>query len=126
MASTKLALFAVVLLQACWCVVSQQDAVMTWTRFDEEGGNGPAACDGEYHYDGAPIAALSTEWYADGSRCWKGIHITSKDTGKTVRVSVVDEVDGGNKIATTGYVWELLGFDYNQDWGEVAVTWADE
>ncbi|XP_066386888.1 putative ripening-related protein 6 [Miscanthus floridulus] len=148
---------AVLLLQASWCAVARHHhdpdpcgnsdpahrcsslavspnggtpAVMTVTSFENpgDGGSGPAACDGNYHWNGDPIAALSTAWYAGGSRCRKLIRITSTQTGRTVVATVWDECDSDsgckdNMISTSQAVWDALGLDTNI--GEVPVTWSD-
>jgi hypothetical protein len=144
---------AVLLLQASWCAVARarhhhdQDpcgnpdlahhcsslavslpnggtpAVMTVTSFDGGDGGDPEACDGIYVWNGDPLAALSTEWFAGGSRCHKSIRITSTQTGRTVVADVVDECDKDNMVSTNQVVWDALGLDTNI--GEVPVTWSD-
>jgi len=102
---------------------------MTVTSFEADGsGGGPAACDGGYHNNGDPLAALSTAWYGDGSRCLKPIRITSTQTGRSVMAEVVDECDTDsgckdNEVSTSQAVWEALGLTTNI--GEVSITWSD-
>jgi hypothetical protein len=97
---------------------------MTVTSFEGDGnGGGAAACDGSYHNNGDPIAALSTGWYAGGSRCQKPIRITSTQTGRTVVAEVVDECGSDNMVSTSQAVWDALGL--NTYIGEVPVTWSD-
>ncbi|BAT11414.1 putative ripening-related protein 6 [Oryza sativa Japonica Group] len=105
-------------------------AVMTVNGFEEgEDGGGPAACDGRYHSDRSLVAALSTGWFAGGRRCHRGIRITSRQNGRSVVATVVDECDsrhGGCKddiVDTSAAVWSALGLDTNV--GEVPVTWSD-
>jgi hypothetical protein len=103
---------------------------MTVNGFEEgEDGGGPAACDGRYHSDRSLVAALSTGWFAGGRRCHRGIRITSRQNGRSVVATVVDECDsrhGGCKddiVDTSAAVWSALGLDTNV--GEVPVTWSD-
>ncbi|KAL6883578.1 hypothetical protein ACP4OV_010992 [Aristida adscensionis] len=104
-------------------------AVMTLNSFKRGGDGGdPAECDGQYHNDGDPLAALSTGWYEHGNRCQRMIRITSVDSGDSVLARVVDECDSGrgcrtNIVDTSRAVWEALGLDTKV--GEVAVTWSD-
>ncbi|KAI6695794.1 hypothetical protein NL676_023504 [Syzygium grande] len=59
-------------------------------------GSGPAECDDSYHENSELIVALSTGWYADGSRCGDKIRITSTKMGRSMMVKVVDECDSRN------------------------------
>ncbi|GJM84865.1 hypothetical protein PR202_ga00576 [Eleusine coracana subsp. coracana] len=93
-----------------------------------EGGGGPAACDGHFHGDDEMIAALSTQWFANGQRCHKKVRITSARNGRSVEATVVDECDSrrgckDNIVDTSKAVWEALGLGTNI--GEVPVTWSD-
>uniref|UniRef100_A0A0E0M924 RlpA-like protein double-psi beta-barrel domain-containing protein n=1 Tax=Oryza punctata TaxID=4537 RepID=A0A0E0M924_ORYPU len=104
-------------------------AVMTVNGFEKgEDGGGPAACDGHYHSDRSMVAALSTGWFAGGSRCHRRIRITSRQNGRSVVATVVDECDSrhgckNNIVDTSAAVWSALGLDTNV--GEVPVTWSD-
>jgi uncharacterized protein YceK len=104
-------------------------AVMTVNGFEKGGtGGGPSECDGRYHDDDDLIVALSSRWYAGGKRCRNKIRITSKDTGKTVEATVVDECDSNrgcknNIVDSSPAVWKKLGLDTKV--GEVPVTWSD-
>ncbi|KAM0854877.1 hypothetical protein ACQ4PT_022471 [Festuca glaucescens] len=135
MALAKLAALAVlvaILLHASMPAVSidQMPATMTLNGFGPgESGGDPSECDGQYHNDNEMLAALSTEWYAGGRRCFKMISITSKGNGRTVQARVVDECDTrhgackSNIVDTSIAVWKALGLDSNI--GEVPVTWSD-
>ncbi|KAF0930176.1 hypothetical protein E2562_030836 [Oryza meyeriana var. granulata] len=104
-------------------------AVMTVNGFQKgEDGGGPAACDGHYHSDRDMLVALSTGWFAGGRRCHKSIRITSRQNGRSVVATVVDECDSrhgckNNIVDTSAAVWHALGLDTNV--GEVPVTWSD-
>uniref|UniRef100_A0A0D9XKX4 RlpA-like protein double-psi beta-barrel domain-containing protein n=1 Tax=Leersia perrieri TaxID=77586 RepID=A0A0D9XKX4_9ORYZ len=110
-------------------VTGETPAVMTVNGFEKgEEGGGPAACDGRFHSDKSMVAALSTGWFAGGSRCHKGIRVTSRQTGRSVVAIVVDECDSrhgckDNIVDTSAAVWEALGL-HTVD-GEVPVTWSD-
>ncbi|KAE8800631.1 putative ripening-related protein 6 [Hordeum vulgare] len=142
MAYAKLAalgvLVVVVLLQASTGTVARSSsaskvygmpAVMSVNGFERgEDGGPPAECDGKYHSDNDMLAALSTEWYQGGIRCFRAIRITRADNGKSVLATVVDECDSkhgckNNIVDTSRAVWEALGLDTNV--GEVPVTWSD-
>ena len=103
--------------------------MMTVNSFEKGGsGGGPSECDGHYHSNKDLITALSTGWYAGGSRCFKPIRITSTQTGRTVVARVVDECDShhgckNNIVDTSQAVWDALGLDSNI--GVVPVTWSD-
>ncbi|RLN18502.1 putative ripening-related protein 6 [Panicum miliaceum] len=93
-----------------------------------ESGGGPSECDGRYHDDRLMLAALSTGWYAGGSRCLRMIRVTSTQTGRSVLAQVVDEWDSrrgcrDNIVDTSTAVWAALGLDTNV--GEVPVSWSD-
>ncbi|XP_066338130.1 putative ripening-related protein 6 [Miscanthus floridulus] len=105
-------------------------AMMTVNSFEKGGsGGGPSECDGQYHSNKDLITALSTGWYAGGSRrCRKPIRITSTQTGRTVVAEVRDECDSDsgcedNMVSTSQAVWDALGLDTNI--GGVPVTWSD-
>ena len=104
-------------------------AVMSLNGFERgEDGGPPAECDGKYHSDDDMLAALSTEWYQGGIRCFRAIRITRADNGQSVLATVVDECDTAhgcknNIVDTSRAVWAALGLDTNV--GEVAVTWSD-
>ncbi|XP_039827198.1 putative ripening-related protein 6 [Panicum virgatum] len=108
---------------------AETPAVMTVNGFQRgETGGRPSECDGKYHDDRLMLAALSTRWYAGGSRCFQKIRITSAQTGRAVLAQVVDECDTGhgcrdNIVDTSKAVWAALGIDTNV--GEVPVTWSD-
>ena len=80
--------------------------------------------------------ALSTGWYAGGSRCGKNIRITARN-GRSVVAKVVDECDSmrgcdrehayqppcnNNIVDGSDAVWSALGL--NKDVGVVDVTWT--
>ncbi|TVU30279.1 hypothetical protein EJB05_21889, partial [Eragrostis curvula] len=137
--ANKIAVLAalVLLLQASSCAVARRPfgngdgdtlAVMTVNGFQKGEEGGPSECDGNYHSDKLPLAALSTGWYAKGARCFKKIRITSVQTGRSVEAIVVDECDSrhgckDNIVDTSKAIWEELGLDTNI--GEVPVTWSD-
>lgn len=114
--------------------------ILTVNGFAEgEDGGGAAACDGQYHSNTEMIAALSTGWFAGGSRCGKTINITAN--GKTVQATIVDECDsnngfdaehafqppcGTNIVDVSNAVWEALGVSQNDpNYGQMPVTWSD-
>ncbi|KAI5016718.1 putative ripening-related protein 6 [Hordeum vulgare subsp. vulgare] len=143
MAYGKLAALAVlvVLLQASTGAASRSSPAVSASKIDSmpaemslngfergEDGGAPAECDGKYHSDGDMLAALSTEWYAGGARCFRTIRVTNSATGQSVEATVVDECDTrrgckSNIVDTSKAVWKALGLDTNV--GEVAVTWSD-
>ncbi|GMH00526.1 hypothetical protein Nepgr_002365 [Nepenthes gracilis] len=104
-------------------VTGDTKATLTLNSFQEGGdGGGPSECDGKYHSDDNPVAALSTGWYNRGSRCGKEIII--KWHGKSVRAKVVDECDStegcdaehayqppcrNNIVDASKAVWKALG-----------------
>lgn len=102
------------------------------------GGDGGAEseCDGKFHDNSERVVALSTGWYAGGSRCLKMIHITARN-GQTTTAKVVDECDSkagcdaehagqppcrNNIVDGSSAVWDALGLD--KDLGVVDVTWS--
>ncbi|KAI7982325.1 hypothetical protein LOK49_LG15G01661 [Camellia lanceoleosa] len=112
-------------------------AKLTNNDFSQGGsGGGPSECDGKYHSNAEPIIALSTGWYAGGSRCGKMILIRASN-GRSVRAKVVDECDSrhgcdaehaeqgpcpNNIVDGSDAVWTALGL--NKDLGIVDVTWS--
>ncbi|KAK3442331.1 kiwellin [Eucalyptus grandis] len=119
-------------------VTSSTQATLTNNDFSEGGdGGGPSECDSSYHDNSEKIVALSTGWYADGSRCGNGIKITSTKTGRSVTAKVVDECDSmngcdgehanqppcrNNIVDGSKAVWDALGLDIAV--GEEDVTWS--
>ncbi|XP_043717981.1 kiwellin-like [Telopea speciosissima] len=118
-------------------VTSSTAAKLTNNDFSEGGdGGSPSECDGNFHDNSERVVALSTGWYAGGSRCGKMISITAKN-GKTTTAKVVDECDSmngcddehagqppchNNIVDASDAVWKALGL--NKDIGTVHVTWA--
>ncbi|CAI9105028.1 OLC1v1003857C1 [Oldenlandia corymbosa var. corymbosa] len=102
-------------------------AVLTLNDFSEGGdGGGPSECDGRYHANTERVVALSTRWYAGGSRCGKMIRITARN-GRTTTAKVVDECDSNdgcenNIVDGSDAVWKALGL--NEDLGRVPVSWS--
>ncbi|KAF7847544.1 hypothetical protein BT93_L2855 [Corymbia citriodora subsp. variegata] len=73
-------------------VTSSTRATLTNNDFTKGGdGGGPSECDDNYHENSELIVALSTGWYADGSRCGDRTRIMSMKTGRSVMAKVVDE-----------------------------------
>lgn len=122
-------------------VTGSTAATLTLNGFQKnEDGGGPSECDGQYHNDSELVVALSTGWYAGGSRCLNYIQITNPDNGRSVRAKVVDECDSmngcdadhdyqppcnNNVVDASPGVWKALGVpDYN-DVGEMHITWTD-
>ncbi|XP_048136944.1 kiwellin-like [Rhodamnia argentea] len=117
-------------------VTSSTRATLTNNDFSEGGdGGGPSECDDSYHKNSELIVALSTGWYASGSRCGDTIRITSTKTGRTVMAKVVDECDSLNGcddehdnqppcrndiVDASNAVWQALGLDIEV--GEEDVT----
>lgn len=67
-------------------------AVMTLNDFEAGGDGGdPSECDGKFHKNTERVVALSTGWYAGGSRCGKSVRINAN--GRSVVAKVVDECD---------------------------------
>ncbi|KAG8371304.1 hypothetical protein BUALT_Bualt13G0073800 [Buddleja alternifolia] len=72
---------------------SSTPAKLTLNGFSEGGnGGGPSKCDEKYHSNSESVVALSTGWYAGGSRCLKTIHITAQN-GRSTMAKVVGECD---------------------------------
>ncbi|KAK3442330.1 hypothetical protein EUGRSUZ_B02524 [Eucalyptus grandis] len=119
-------------------VTSSTPATLTNNDFSEGGdGGGPSECDDSYHKNSELIVALSTGWYADGSRCANRIRITSTKTRRSVIAKVVDECDSmngcdgehagqppckNNIVDGSNAVWHALGLDIEV--GEEDVTWS--
>ncbi|KAK9153951.1 hypothetical protein Sjap_001431 [Stephania japonica] len=118
-------------------VTSSTRAKLTNNNFEEGGdGGGPSECDGKYHFNTERIVALSTGWYAGGSRCGRMIRITAQN-GKSTTAKVVDECDSrngcdkehdyqppcaNNIVDGSNAVWNDLGL--NTDIGVVDETWT--
>ncbi|OAY38048.1 kiwellin [Manihot esculenta] len=118
-------------------VTSSTKASLTLNDFSEGGeGGAPSECDESYHAKSERVVALSTGWYAGGSRCGKMVRIIAGN-GRSVLAKVVDECDsrngcddehGGlppcknNIVDGSDAVWEALGL--NKDLGIVDVTWS--
>ncbi|XP_030547707.1 kiwellin-like [Rhodamnia argentea] len=119
-------------------VTSSTRATLTNNDFSKGGdGGGPSECDDRYHENSELIVALSTGWYAGGSRCGNKISITSTKTGRSVMAKVVDECDSRNGcddehdyqppcrndiVDGSDAVWHALGLDINV--GEEDVVWS--
>ncbi|URD91376.1 myosin-2 heavy chain, non muscle, partial [Musa troglodytarum] len=98
-------------------------AKMTVNCFEENcDGGGPSECDDSYHSDKEMVVALSTGWYAGGSRCHGMIRIHAN--GQSVLAKVVDECDSvngcdeehdfqppcpNNVVDASPAVWKALG-----------------
>ncbi|KAK1301921.1 Ripening-related protein grip22 [Acorus calamus] len=118
-------------------VTSSTQALLTNNDFSAGGdGGGPSECDGSYHSNSERIVALSTGWYAGGSRCGKMIRITAQN-GRSTTAKVVDECDSvhgcdsehafqgpcrNNIVDASNAVWATLGL--NTDDGVVPITWT--
>ncbi|KAK6936076.1 hypothetical protein RJ641_033106 [Dillenia turbinata] len=118
-------------------VTSSTPATLTNNDFSEGGdGGGPSECDGKYHDNSEQIVALSTGWYAGGSRCGQWIEITASN-GRSARAKVVDECDSmngcdaehayqppcrNNIVDASDAVWNALGLDTNT--GAVPISWS--
>ncbi|XP_019199588.1 PREDICTED: kiwellin-like [Ipomoea nil] len=116
---------------------SSTPAILTLNDFSEGGdGGAPSECDEHYHDNNERVVALSTGWYAGGSRCEKMIRIRASN-GRSTTAKVVDECDsmhgcddehGGqgpcdnNIVDGSAAVWNDLGLD--KDLGRVSLTWA--
>ena len=73
-------------------VTASTGATLTVNGFAEgEEGGGASACDGQFHSNSERIVALSTGWFAGGSRCGKSVTVTAN--GRSVTAKVVDECD---------------------------------
>ncbi|GLJ05632.1 hypothetical protein SUGI_0021840 [Cryptomeria japonica] len=121
-------------------VTENTKATLTLNGFDNnEDGGGPSECDGEYHKDSDLVVALSTGWYAGGSRCHKHIEISNPENGRSVQAMVVDECDSfagcdgdhdyqppcpNNAVDASPGVLKALGVD-DDDAGEMSITWSD-
>ncbi|WOL07078.1 hypothetical protein Cni_G15814 [Canna indica] len=100
-------------------------------------GGGPAECDGKYHSDNQMLAALSSGWYDNGSRCNKNIRIVAN--GRTVLAKVVDECDSvigceaevnfeqpcpNDVVNASPAVWKTLAIP-ELEIGDYEITWSD-
>ncbi|XP_048136726.1 kiwellin-like [Rhodamnia argentea] len=119
-------------------VISSTRATLTNNDFSDGGdGGGPSKCDERHHKNSELIVALSTGWYADGSRCGNRIKITSMKTRRSVIAKVVDECDSrngcdgehadqppcrNNIVDGSNAVWHAMGLDIEV--GEEDVTWS--
>lgn len=126
-----------------WCsppVTNHTEAVLNLSGFDQgQDGGGPARCDNKYHPDDTPVAALSTGWFNETSRCGDVILITGNG-GRTVKAVVVDECNSYvgcdvnndyqppcpyNVVAASKAVWDALGVPENSPlYGVMNVTWS--
>uniref|UniRef100_A0A453Q759 Uncharacterized protein n=1 Tax=Aegilops tauschii subsp. strangulata TaxID=200361 RepID=A0A453Q759_AEGTS len=107
-------------------------AIMTLNDFDEGGDGGdPSACDAVFHRNSERVVALSTGWYAGGSRC--GDRIRIRANGRSVLAKVVDECDRehafqppcrNNVVDASQAVWDALGIT-GEEVGEYGITWSD-
>ncbi|KAJ6672176.1 RIPENING-RELATED PROTEIN 2-RELATED [Salix viminalis] len=116
---------------------SSTGAKLTLNNFSEGGdGGAPSECDESYHAKTELVVALSTGWYAGGSKCGQMIRITAA-TGSSVTAKVVDECDSehgcdgehayqppceNNVVDGSDAVWEALGLD--KDKGVESVKWS--
>ncbi|GJN19718.1 hypothetical protein PR202_gb07024 [Eleusine coracana subsp. coracana] len=122
-------------------VTGSTRATLTLNSFAEGGdGGGASACPPYKFYDDSKkVVALSTGWYANGSRCHKHILIRAVANGNIVRTRVVDECDSTvgcdeehnfeppchkNIVDGSPAVWDALGL--NKDDGEAQITWSEE
>lgn len=112
-------------------------AHLTVNSFAKGGdGGGPSECDGKFHPDHKKVVALSTGWYAGGSRC--GNEIVVRANGRSVKAKVVDECDSMNGcddehdfqppcpndiVDASPAVWKALGIPDSV--GYTAITWSD-
>ncbi|WOL05863.1 ripening-related protein 1 [Canna indica] len=112
-------------------------AHMTVNSFAKGGdGGGPSECDGRYHSDSEKVVALSTGWYAGGSRCGK--HVVVHANGRSVKAKVVDECDSLNGcddehdfqppcpndiVDASPAVWKALGIPDSV--GYQSITWTE-
>ncbi|XP_076898119.1 kiwellin-1-like [Bidens hawaiensis] len=119
-------------------VTSSTQATLTLNSFQKGGdGGSESSCDNSFHSDDTPVVALSTGWYAGGSRC--GNLITISGNGQSVQATVVDECDStmgcdeehayqppcrNNIVDASKAVWEALGVS-EDNWGELDITWSD-
>ncbi|CAI9105027.1 OLC1v1003856C1 [Oldenlandia corymbosa var. corymbosa] len=118
-------------------VTGSTSAILTLNDFSAGGdGGGPSECDNMYHSNTERVVALSTGWYAGGSRCGRMIRITARN-GRSTTAKVVDECDSrhgcdaehayqqacdNNIVDGSDAVWKALGL--NEDLGRVPVTWS--
>ncbi|GLJ14797.1 hypothetical protein SUGI_0240220 [Cryptomeria japonica] len=116
-------------------------ATLTLNGFGNgDDGGGASECDGDFHSDDEKVVALSTGWYAGGSRCNDFILITNPDNGRSVRAKVVDECDSvagcddehafqppckNNIVDASPAVWKALGVDNFEDVGVMSITWSE-
>jgi hypothetical protein len=114
--------------------------ILTVNGFEQgQDGGAESECDGQFHSNTEMIAALSTGWYDNGSRCGKMININYN--GKTVQAKIVDECDsnvgfdaahafqppcGTNIVDVSQAVWDALGISQNDpNFGNMPITWSD-
>lgn len=118
-------------------VTGSTSAILTLNDFSAGGdGGAPSECDDSYHSNTERVVALSTGWYANGSRCGRMIRITARN-GRSTTAKVVDECDSrrgcdtdhafqppcdNNIVDGSDAVWKALGL--NEDLGRVPVTWS--
>ncbi|KAH6765542.1 hypothetical protein C2S52_016525 [Perilla frutescens var. hirtella] len=118
-------------------VTASTAAKLTLNDFSPGGDGGdPSECDGQFHSNSESVVALSTGWYAGGSRCGKTIRITAQN-GRSTTAKVVDECDSragcdaehayqppcrNNIVDGSDAVWKALGLDENL--GVVDITWS--
>ncbi|CAI9105038.1 OLC1v1003867C1 [Oldenlandia corymbosa var. corymbosa] len=108
-------------------VTSSTPGLLTLNSFASGGGSGPSACDERFHSNDEKIVALSTGWFAGGSRCGRRIQIRAKN-GRSVFAKVVDECDSvrdgcrNNIVDASDAVWKALKL--NEDDGIVPITWS--
>ncbi|THU44869.1 hypothetical protein C4D60_Mb02t11910 [Musa balbisiana] len=118
-------------------ITGHTHAQLTVNCFEENcDGGGPSECDDSYHSDKEMVVALSTGWYAGGSRCHQMIRIHAN--GRSVLAKVVDECDSvngcddehdfqppcpNNIVDASPAVWKALGI--STDVGLYHVTWSD-
>eukprot|EP00475_Leptophrys_vorax_P042094 TRINITY_DN79422_c0_g1_i1.p1 TRINITY_DN79422_c0_g1~~TRINITY_DN79422_c0_g1_i1.p1 ORF type:complete len:243 (-),score=8.17 TRINITY_DN79422_c0_g1_i1:138-866(-) len=122
-------------------VSSATSAILTLNGFGKaQDGGGPSECDGKYHANTEQVVAVSTGWYASGSRCGKQILITAPN-GKSTTATVVDECDSRagcdkahagqppcmiNDVDASAAVWAALGISPSNDlYGFMNVKWKD-
>ncbi|KAL6575827.1 hypothetical protein OROHE_000808 [Orobanche hederae] len=120
-------------------VISSTPAKLTLNNFSLGGdGGGPSECDDKYHNNNLRVVALSTGWYAGGSRCLQTIRIRAdQNPRRSTTATVVDECDSqqgcdvehayqppcrNNVVDGSAAVWKALGL--NEDLGVVDVNWS--
>ncbi|KAL5722023.1 hypothetical protein ACHQM5_005594 [Ranunculus cassubicifolius] len=117
-------------------VTNTTPAILTNNDFSEGGDGGAASeCDEQFHQNSEFVVALSTGWYAGGSKCGRMIRINAN--GRTTTAKVVDECDSrngcdvehafqppcrNNIVDASNAVWNALGL--NIDVGQVGITWS--